>query len=316
MGFVNERRQLTERASAPGETWSRPKLPRRFTPAAALARRRALRSSLTLSLFAAWLIAPGAAGAEEASSLPAASSPSAVAATSPDVPTAAADANTPPAEYERAIDRAVDEHERGHFEEAREHFREAHDVFPNARTLRGLGKAEFELRNYGESVRHLTAALTSTVRPLTPELRDEVHVLLERAKAYVGEVHVAVQPGSASVSVDGVTVAKGPRAALALLVGDHVLEFRATGRMPERRQIRVRGRDQINVQVVLSAPTLESASAPTTERREPMYKRWWVWTAAGVVAASVATAVALSMTRDADQGSVSGGTAGVVVHNP
>ena len=227
---------------------------------------------------------------------------------------------TPPPEYERAIDRAVDEHDRGHFEEAREHFRAAHEIYPNARTLRGLGKSEFELRNYGESVRHLTDALAATVRPLPPELRDEVQNILERARAYVGEVHVAVQPGTASVSVDGVTVATGPQAALALQVGDHVLEFRANGRIPERRHVRVHGRDQINIQVVLSSPEVASRSASLQHSEQeyvvPARKRWWVWTAAGVVAAGAATALAISLRRDDGEKPASGGTSGAIVPSP
>jgi hypothetical protein len=208
-------------------------------------------------------------------------------------------ARAPTPEYERAIAQAVDEHERGNFEEAREHFREAHEIYPNARTLRGLGKVEFELRNYGECVKFLAAALGSEERPLSQPLRDEVTALLERARAYVGEVHVDVQPGSATVSVDGVPVASGPQAALDLLVGDHVLEFRASGHLSERRRIHVRGHDTINIQVVLAAPeTSVAVHTGASERppgQPPVYKQWWLWTAVGVVAVGTATALALSL---------------------
>lgn len=203
-----------------------------------------------------------------------------------------------PQAYEHAIALAVDEHERGNFEEAREHFREAHELYPNARTLRGLGKVEFELRNYGESVKFLSAALASDVRPLGAELRGEVEVLLERARAYVGEVHVNVEPGSATVSVDGVAVASGPQAALDLLVGEHLLEFRASGHLSERRRIHVRGHDTINIQVVLAAPdtsvSLRTVSSERPPGTQPLYKKWWLWTAVGVAAGATVTAVALA----------------------
>ena len=223
--------------------------------------------------------------------------------------------------YERAIDRALDEHERGHFQEAREHFRAAHELMPSARTLRGLGKVEFELRNYGEAVRLLTAALASDVKPLGPELREEVTRVLDRARAYVGEVHVDVQPGSASVSVDGVTVASGPQAALALLVGDHILEFRATGRLPERRRIHVRGGEQVNIQVVLAAPELTAHSRASLDERRPngppAYKKWWVWTLVGAVAAGAATGIVIAATYEAPgTRPVSGGSSNVVLRNP
>jgi hypothetical protein len=226
---------------------------------------------------------------------------SATLAASVDEPAVLGETTPVPPSYQHAIDQAVDEHERGNFEEAREHFRAAHELYPNARTYRGLGKVEFELRNYGESVKYLSAALSSTVRPLDRELRQEVESLLQRARAYVGEVRVDVQPGTATVSVDGVTVGSGPRAALELLVGDHVLEFRATGRMPERRHIRVHGRDQITIQVILAAPepsaAQNAAAAAPRVAETPLRKRWWVWTSIGVIAAGTAIAVSLAATR-------------------
>ncbi|HEX5657737.1 MAG TPA: tetratricopeptide repeat protein [Polyangiales bacterium] len=220
-------------------------------------------------------------------------------------------------QYEQALDAAVDEYERGNYQEAREHFRAAHELYPNARTLRGIGKVEFELRNYGEAVRFLSDALAANERALSEPLRHEVEALLERARAYVGDVHVQVQPGSATVIVDGVTVASGPQAELNLLVGDHVLEFRALGRLPERRQISVRGRDQIAVQVTLNALESEHTSAnPAAPRSDakPLYKKPWLWVATGVAAAGVVVAAVLA-TRD-HEGRPSGGTSGLVLGNP
>ncbi|MET0284800.1 MAG: tetratricopeptide repeat protein [Polyangiales bacterium] len=221
-------------------------------------------------------------------------------------------------EYDRAIDAAIDEHERGNYAEAREHFREAHELYPNARTLRGLGKVEFELRNYGEAVRFLSEALESRERPLAEPLRVEVEHLLERASAYVGEVHVQVQPGSATVIVDGVTVANGPQAELNLLVGDHLLEFRALGRLPERRQISVRGREQLAVHVTLSAVEAERASPPPPQAPRsdapPLLKRPWLWVGTAVAAAGVTLAVIFA-TRDRTEGA-SGGTSGLVLGSP
>jgi hypothetical protein len=227
--------------------------------------------------------------------------------------------------YARSIDEALVEYERGNFEEAREHMRAAHDVFPNARTLRGLGKVEFELRNYGESVKLLEAAMASQVKPLDDTLRVEVEQILARARAYVGEVHVNVEPGSATVSVDGVAVASGPNAALALVVGDHVLEFRASGHLPERRAIRVKGGESITVRVVLPSPAepgarlvVENALGAHDTRldEKPVYKRWWVWTTVGAVIAGGVLAGVLIARSGSDEGHTNGGTTGVVLKNP
>ncbi|MFT3924830.1 MAG: tetratricopeptide repeat protein [Myxococcales bacterium] len=239
----------------------------------------------------------------------------------------AAEADAPGSVYSRAIDAALMEYERGNFEEAREHLRAAHEAYPNARTYRGLGKAEFELRNYGESVKMLEAALTSQVKPLDATLRAEVEAILARARAYVGEVHVNVEPGTATVSVDGVLMASGPDAALALVVGDHVLEFRASGHLPERRAIRVKGGESMTVRVVLPSPNDSGDGHQTIVALQPQAsplvdtatrKRRWVWASVGtlLVGGIVTGAVLAARSGHRGNGDVSGGTTGVVIENP
>src|SRR5262245_48073860 len=85
-----------------------------------------------------------------------------------------------PPGYRAAVDEAVTEHQAWHFTEARGLFVRAHALFPNARTLKGLGMVEFELRNYHESAEYLRASLASAVKPLTSELRAEALALLHR----------------------------------------------------------------------------------------------------------------------------------------
>jgi hypothetical protein len=206
------------------------------------------------------------------------------------------------AEYDRAIDMGIVEHNAGRFAEARTQYLRAHELSPSARTLRALGMVEFELRNYGESVHYLEQALASHDRALDDELRRQTEELLARARAYVGEVHVAVDPDSAVVMVDGVTVASGPEASFTLVVGDHELEFRAHGRLPEKRAVRIRGGDQKSLRVVLTQPGgprdgSEAAPASSTLRseREPWARKWWLWTAVGVVVAGAAVGTALAV---------------------
>ena len=129
-----------------------------------------------------------------------------------------------PPGYSEAISQALRELEATNYPEAREEFQRAHALFPNARTLRGLGLVEFELRNYGESVRRLEEALASTVKPLDDKLRAETDALLARARRYLGEVHVDVEPSVATVIVDGTRVELGPENSMLLEVGEHTVE--------------------------------------------------------------------------------------------
>jgi len=206
-------------------------------------------------------------------------------------PAVPGDERTPP-EYAEHVELGVTEHGRGHFEEARMHFAEAHRLFPNARTLRALGKVEFELRNYGEASALLRQALDSEVRPLQGELRGETERLLARALEYVGELHVDVEPDSATVSVDGVVVARGPIAKLYLRVGEHELEFRAEGRTPERRRVHIQGGEHTRLQVELPSvlqvvrtggEQTSAAAAPVPMDTRHWYRRWPVWVSAAAV---------------------------------
>src|SRR6185369_1334355 len=77
---------------------------------------------------------------------------------------AAQEAETP--QYRGLLSEAVAEYDARRYEEARALFRRAHDLSPNARTLRGIGMASFELREYVEALRALEGSLVDQRRPL------------------------------------------------------------------------------------------------------------------------------------------------------
>lgn len=217
-------------------------------------------------------------------------------------------ASAEPAGYRAAIDTALQEVELGNYDEAREQFARAHALFPNARTLRGLGITEFELRHYVIAVEHLEAALASSVKPVEGKMRGDTEALLNRAKGYVGVVTLAVAPSAATVLVDGVRRLDPGETSLRLDVGDHVLEFRAEGYGTERREINVHGGQSLQLDIQLaslaaaSAPEPAPLPAPTPidsapSERVPVYKRWWLWTIVGVVVAGAAAGTAVALTR-------------------
>jgi tetratricopeptide (TPR) repeat protein len=211
-----------------------------------------------------------------------------------------------PEGYRELVAEAVREYTAHHFAEARALFHRAHRLYPNARTFRGLGAAEFELRNYGESVHCLEQALASTVRPLDPELRARTERLLVRARGFVARLQLSIQPASTIAMVDGVPVV-GAREIL-LEVGDHTVEFRAPGYLPERRKLTVHGGELRDLHVVLTLRVdgQPSARAPS---RPALYKSPWLWAGVGVVAAGVATTLALTLRSEP----YDGGSTGVVL---
>lgn len=221
-----------------------------------------------------------------------------------------AQAGGEPAGYREAIESALEEMQLGNFVEAREQFTRAHALFPNARTLRGLGVTEFELKHYTAAVEQLRAALSSETRPLEGDLRRQTEALLKRAGTYVGELVVSVSPNGATLLIDGIRRVASLDAPLALDAGDHTLEFRARDHAPERRQVTIRGGQTHRLELQLSSLSSAQAGgqnpqspaeAPRADRT-PGYKRWWVWTIVGVVVAgaAVGTVIALKTKNEPD----------------
>lgn len=200
------------------------------------------------------------------------------------------------------------------YEESRSLFRRAHVLYPNARTHRGLGLAEFELRNYGECIRHLEAALRSQVKPLTPELRDDTERMLTRANNFVARVVLNVKPDVSRVVVDGVSLDVAADKALMLQIGEHTVEVQAPGFIAERRKLSVQGGEQNTLNVVLSRSSAP-ASAPLKARRS-WYKSPWLWTAVGVVVVGGAAGAGYAAARPDEPAAASGGSAATVLSGP
>jgi len=237
-------------------------------------------------------------------------------AATPKTPAAPAE----PAGYRKIVEDAKQEYDRGNYLEARALFAKAFALFPNARALRGQGMAEFELRNYGDSVASLEKALASTVRPLEGSLRTETEQLLGRARSFVARVNVAVEPTAAVVIVDGVPMPLSPQGNLVLEVGSHQLEFRAEGYAPEKRVMKVIGGEEDTIRIVLpreqgtqalplvpsgaattsaGAPPVDASAAPKQKR--PLYKNPWLWSGVGVATAALATGLAVGLSGGGTQ---------------
>jgi hypothetical protein len=224
-----------------------------------------------------------------------------------------------PAGYAKLMDEAVAEYELRHFAEARALFARGASLYPNARALRGLGMAEFELRDYADSVASLERALASDVKRLDGPLRSETEQLLARARGFVGRVVLTLEPAETVVALD-----EGPASNardLLLDVGDHTLDLRAEGYIPERRVLKVRGGELESLRIVLAkpaaapAPVIALAPAPMPLRDEPtkrpLYKNPWLWTGVGVAVAAVAVGLAVGLSGGSS-GPHRGANAGVI----
>ena len=159
---------------------------------------------------------------------------------------------------------AVAEYEAGHYQEARALFRQAHEKSPTARTLRGIGMASFELRDYVEATRALTASLRDIRRPLTAEQKRHAEALLARAHTFVGRFTMKMKPAGASLFVDGHPAELEPDGVLLLSFGRHQLSLRCSTCAPAEKdeEINVAGGERREIELAL-APAPPPAAADT-----------------------------------------------------
>ncbi|MDB4990048.1 MAG: hypothetical protein JWN04_5226 [Myxococcaceae bacterium] len=204
-------------------------------------------------------------------------------------------ADTYPAGYREVVDEALREYEAGNFKEAKSLFLRAHALFPDARTHRGIGKAEFELRNYPECIEQLEAALSSNVRPLEAEVRADTEKLLVRARGFVTTLIIDAKPAASEVLVDGIPAVIGPGKGLVVNAGTRLIEVRAKGYAPERRRMSAKGGKTEMVTLIFGTPL---ATPHSSEKTPHWYKRPWVWTAVGVAIAAAATGTAVALSRN------------------
>ncbi len=197
-----------------------------------------------------------------------------------------------PPGYRETIEQALSEYGLKNYEEASTLFSRAHELYPNARTLRGMGMAAFELRRYEESANDLEAALASKVRPLDGELRQETEALLTRARGFLAVVKVELAPNNATLLLDGQPVNGNE---LNLRLGEHTLEVRAQDYRPETRTVRVHGGEVLRIDISLHR---NQFAAGPVERPKPLYKNAWLWTGVGLVVAGGIVAGVLLATRD------------------
>jgi hypothetical protein len=157
------------------------------------------------------------------------------------------------AEYQELINYALEEYDRGSWEESAALFHRAHELAPSARTLRGLGLATYEARRYAESVRHLRAALTDRRRPLTDKQREEVEHTLERARLFVGHLYIDLSPKDAQLLLNGRVTEPEPEGSYMVDSGLVDMEASASGYVSASRRMRIAGGEQQRISLHLAS---------------------------------------------------------------
>ena len=222
-------------------------------------------------------------------------------------------------QYKERIAQAVREFDLGNWQEARALFKQAHQIKPNARTLRGMGMAAFEMRKYPWALRDLEEALKESRQPLTDEQREHAKKLIAQSKAFIGRFRLVVEPAGATVEVDEKPVERESDGSLILEIGEHQLTARAPDYQEGKQSITVEGGEDRELRFALEpipaapvtpppaavppatpvaqppqekAPSASANAAPVTASQQPKSKEpapekkssgpTWAWATFGI----------------------------------
>jgi hypothetical protein len=167
---------------------------------------------------------------------------------------AAAQSVKPPAnmkQYHALVRQAVEQYERDNYDEAMVLFTEAHRLFPNARTLRGLGMVAYTMRDYVQAIPYLEGAIASRVKPLDPSLIVEAQATIQRARSFIGVLRVVLAPADAQLRVNGAAATLGKDGTLMLNSGAYEIEARAPGFQTSTRLVRIEPGSSLEVDLTL-----------------------------------------------------------------
>ena len=203
------------------------------------------------------------------------------------------------AEYEQLIDDALNEYQRGSWEESAALFHRAHELRPSARTLRGMGLTAYEARRYPDCIRYLTAAMKDPRHPLTAGQRDLVGKTLTRARLFVGYTELAIDPSGATVAINGQTANRDDDGSVILSVGWNEIEVSAPGYVTLTKRIHVNAGDHQQHELHLVAnqapPPIAAVDSGQDLRQAPVASPYstWKWVAGGGALAALGAGAAM-----------------------
>ena len=163
-------------------------------------------------------------------------------------------------DYGSLVREAVVAQQDGDYARAIQLFQAAHQLSPTARTLRGLGVAEFLAGDAVAAIGHLEASLIHPEKPLNAELRSAVEDLLTRARARVASYRLETSPEGVIARVDDGEPRPAKGLALVLAPGAHELVLSLEGHLSETLALNAQAGTREVLRVQLS-PVLANAGA-------------------------------------------------------
>jgi PEGA domain len=235
-------------------------------------------------------------------------------------------------DVESIVRRGVELRRQGKDLEALALFRSAAATQRAPRVLAQLALAEQSLGLWPQAEADFKEALGATSDPWIVKNRQALDEAEKVVEDHLGSLIVWGTPDGAEVTINGAVVGTLPQTRnLRLPVGSVQLAARAPGFIETTRQVQIGSgalqREHVELAATPKAPEISLAAAPASakpvvslepgatepggqpeEARPAIYRRWWFWTAIGVVAVGATASVLLL--RPKSNGCDSGATCG------
>ncbi|MCB9667617.1 MAG: hypothetical protein H6715_05845 [Myxococcales bacterium] len=198
------------------------------------------------------------------------------------------------------------------FDAALLEFKEAYRLKPHPSVLVNMANCYERLGKPVEAVEHFERYVEEAGKALSASEQREIKRTIARLNRSIGTLTLEVSPPSANVRINGQPMAREDAGgSMALAEGAHVLEIDASGYLPERRQIVIRGKER-TVETIALAPRPSNVPSVVTATSdegaiagETLHLRLTtpVLVSGGITAALLAIAIttgALALSADSD----------------
>ena len=192
-------------------------------------------------------------------------------------------------------------------------FQRANSLYPTPEIELNIGLTQEHLKNLPAAATHFERFLGQVDRKANVARVRGIQQKLEVLRARLGSVTLACGVKGAAVTMDSKPAGSTPLGSrLYVIPGRHELAVIGAGYKPFNTTVDLKaGKHQVlKVELKLLDPTAEepgtgaldlTPAPPPKVGPRPFYKKWWFWTAMGVVVAGTTTAVVATQTGGDDR---------------
>jgi tetratricopeptide (TPR) repeat protein len=191
-------------------------------------------------------------------------------------------------------------YERGEYGDALGRLNQAYALFPSRLILFNFGQVNRALLRDVEAIDAFERFL-SEGPDNNPDLRREAELNLIELSRRVGMIEIGADVDRAEVHVDGTFVGTTPlKQRVRVVPGRHLILVQpADDAIPFVGRVEVAAGETARVQTKIGRPTPPMITAAPTPPPTPIYRKWWLWTAIGIVLlGAVITTLAITSSND------------------